>query len=113
MAWPTIDPGAMRHRITILGPQPITNSAGAAVEMAEVLTAYAEVSEDERGTEKFTPGQVTAYERLVLRMWFDERIKSNMQVKTDHGVWLIEQAVNERKMGIVTRLICIALETDE
>jgi head-tail adaptor len=111
--WPQVNPGAMRHRIRVLGPVATTDESGAAVVFEEVLTTYAEVEEDEGGREANTPGQVTAEETLKLKTWFDARIKSNMQLETDHGRWIIKQAINVRKMNVAMRLICVALGGDE
>ncbi len=110
MKWPIIQPGEMRHRITILKPTAGTGASGARVEMTPFIeNIRATVEDEQKGTDKPREGQDVSEEALTLKVWYDARIQSSMQVQALGGTYIIQRVIDVKHMGIAMRLVCIAL----
>ena len=112
MQWPTLDAGELRHQITILGPVPGSDASGSTVMMSPKVTAYAKI-EVVRGADVVRNGQVTTQTMLVISMWYQDGIASNMQVQALNGLYVIEEIENVLEMDIVFKMNCIALGSSE
>ena len=108
MQWPTLDAGELRHQITILGPVPGSDASGSTVMMSPKVTAYAKI-EVVRGADVVRNGQVTTQTMLVISMWYQDGIASNMQVQALNGLYLIQSVENLLELDVVLKLNCLAI----
>ena len=108
MKWPTLDSGEMRHQITILGQVPSSDVSGSTVTMAPVLTCYAKI-EPVRGIDVIRSGQETTQLFLIISIWWQAGILSNMQVQALNGLYLIQSVENVLELDVVLKLNCLAI----
>jgi head-tail adaptor len=108
MNWPTLNAGELRHQITILGPVAGQDESGATVTMQPFVTAYAKI-EIVRGADVIRNGQVTTQTMLVISLWWQVGIASNMQVQALNGLYVIEEIENVLEMNIVLKMNCVAI----
>lgn len=111
--YPRIDPGRMRHRIKVLAPgsyDPLTfDAAGPVSTPVEFCSAWAAI-EVIRGSDLIRSGQVTSQTFLIVGMWFQPGIASNMQVQHPNGsVYVVQNVENVMEMDVVLVLNCVAL----
>jgi len=108
MKWPALDPGEMRHQITILGQVPASDDSGNTVVMAPLLTCYAKI-EVVKGLDVILAGQETTQLFLIASIWWQAGIKANMQVQALNGLYLIQSVENVLELDVVLKLNCLAL----
>jgi len=112
---PAIDPGKMRHVITIVanevGSPPTFDAAGVALQSRTVLSTWAAI-------ESFAPiqgdttqgGQTTSELYVVIGIWYQPGISGGMQVVNDNGrAYVIQTIENVQDLSVVLLLNCLAL----
>jgi len=109
--WPSIDPGKMRHFITIWKPRAdVSTDASGTVMVPGVVTTAPCSIDPIRGTDQIRNGQTTTQLFLTIQMWFQPGILPDMQVETESGSrYQIQSIDNVKEMNIVLTLNCIAL----
>jgi head-tail adaptor len=85
MNWPGLNPGELRHIVTILHQTQTTDASGATVTMAPFLTNVRASVEPTRGIDTIRSGQDTSQLYLTVRMYYQPGILPNMQVQMDNG----------------------------
>jgi head-tail adaptor len=108
MKWPSLDPGELRHQITILGPVPATDVSGSTVALVPLVTCYAKI-EVVKGLDVIRAGQETTQIYLIVSMWWQAGIAANMQVQALNGLYLIESVENVLELDVVLKLNCLAI----
>jgi head-tail adaptor len=98
----------MRHQITILGQVPATDISGGTVAMAPLVTCYAKI-EPVRGIDIIRSGQETTQLFLIISIWWQAGILSNMQVQALNGLYLIQSVENVLELDVVLKLNCLAI----
>ena len=112
MNWPSIDPGEMRHQITILQQQRSSDASGSAVTMVPFASAYAKIVVI-RGTDVIKAGQVTTQLFLTISIWYQAGILADMQVQALNGLYVIQSVENVSELGVVLVLNCVALSQNQ
>ena len=112
MKWPTLDPGEMRHEITILKQAESSDASGNTVVMAPFVTAWAKI-EPVRGIDVIRSGQVTTQLFLTISIWWQAGILADMQVQALNGLYVIQSVENLLEMNQVLKLNCVALGRNE
>ena len=107
-SWATLDPGSLRHRITILRPVPAVDIAGSTVSFVPLLTCYAKI-DPVRGLDIIKSGQQTTQLFLLISLWWQAGIAANMRVQADNGTYLIESVDNVLELNLVLKLTCIGI----
>ena len=108
MNWPTLDPGDLRHQITILRPTPSSDESGTTVVMAPFATARAKI-EPVRGIDVIRSGQTTTQLFLTVTMWWQAGILADMQVQAPNGLYVIQAVDNVLELNQILKLTCLAL----
>ena len=112
MNWPSLDPGDMRHQITILAPTRGSDGSGSTVTMAPFTSAYAKIVVV-RGTDVIRAGQVTTQLFLTISIWYQAGILADMQVQALNGLYVIQSVENVSELGVVLVLNCLALSQNQ
>ena len=108
--YPTVNPGDLRHPISIYqrGPAPV-GVAGAKVQRVLVTTAMASII-PVRGTDVIKSGQATTQLFLTLKIWYQPGLAPNMEVDTEGGsTYLIQSIENPLEMNVLLVLNCLGL----
>jgi len=112
MNWPSLDPGDMRHQITVLAPARGSDASGSTVTMAPFTSAYAKIVVV-RGTDVIRAGQVTTQLFLTISIWYQAGILADMQVQALNGLYVIQSVENVGELDVVLVLNCLALSQNE
>jgi SPP1 family predicted phage head-tail adaptor len=112
MKWPTLDPGEMRHQVTILKQTASEDVSGKTVVMMPFLTAWAKI-EPVRGIDVIRSGQVTTQLYLTISIWWQAGILADMQVQALNGLYVIQSVENLLEMNHALKLNCVALGHNE
>jgi SPP1 family predicted phage head-tail adaptor len=108
--WPTIDPGRMIHRITIVRQVNTTDVSGAKVDYETHVICWAEKFEGIVGLEQYRSGQYTSQKFPGFRIHYVPGVLDNMRVRMQSGEeYAIRYIENPRNQNIVLELNCIAL----
>jgi len=108
MKWPSLDPGELRHQITILAPVAATDVSGSTVALVPLVTCYAKI-DVVKGLDVIRSGQETTQLYLIVSMWWQAGIAANMQVQALNGLYLIESVENVLELDVVLKLNCLAI----
>ena len=113
MAWPSIDPGSMIHRITILQQTPGSDSSGTTVNWTPFVVAWAAIN-PVRANDIVRHGLDTAQLYVSIEIRWQAGILTNMRVQTESGAIYIIQAIeNQQERNVILRLVCIAVGPNE
>ena len=112
MNWPSLDPGDMRHQITILAAARGSDASGSTVTMVPFASAYAKIVVV-RGTDVIRAGQVTTQLFLTISIWYQAGILADMQVQALNGLYVIQSVENVSELGVVLVLNCLALSQNQ
>jgi len=114
--YPAIDPGKMRHPISIryraVGSPPIFDAAGVSLSTPTTLLTAMAAAETIDGTDIVADGQTTSRLQIAFGMWYRPGIIGGMEVVRGNNVYLIQEVENMLEMDVVLILICIALGTN-
>jgi SPP1 family predicted phage head-tail adaptor len=118
--WPSIDPGDLRHPITIQtlqSPNPPTFDVGGPVQnWVDFTTAWADIT-PMKGTDVPKGGQTGTKTPVAVKIRFQPGITPNMRVKAaDYGepgaqydYFIIESIEDVDKRGVLLVLTCLGL----
>lgn len=111
--WPTIDPGKMRHVITIQRSgetsPPTYDEAGVVFPWSDFTTAMAAI-ETVHGADVIKDGQTTTQLALTVAIWYQPGIVGGMRVIGDNGsTYVVRSVENILEMNIALVLNCLAL----
>ena len=111
MTWPSINPGELRHLVTINQQQATTDASGNEVTMVALYTAVPAKCVVVKGTDVLKAGQVTTNTYLTVTIWFQPGILASMQLQRKHDTvtYLIQSIDNVNEMDIVLVLNCLAI----
>ena len=115
--WPSVDPGLMRHAITLQrfgASSPVAfDEAGPVLTWGPFATAMAAI-EVVSGTDVIHSGQDTTKLFLMVAIWYQPGILPNMRVVADTGsTYLIQAIENVLEMNVVLVLTCLGLGPNE
>jgi len=115
--WPSIDPGRMRHSVTIQkqGPTspPSYDSTGPVLAWSAFATARAAI-EIMCGTDVIKSGQTTTQLFLTVAILFQAGILPNMRVLNENGsVYVIQSIENVLEMNQILLLTCVGLGAND
>jgi SPP1 family predicted phage head-tail adaptor len=108
MIWPTLNPGDLRHRVTILAEAVTVNAAGTDTVLSPVITAWAKI-EPMKGTDVVRSGQDITQLPVIVSMYYDARVQSKMQLQTINGLYVIQAIRNVLELNAVMELTCLAI----
>ena len=108
MTWPSLNPGELRHRVTVLAETAVTNAAGTDTVLSPVITAWAKI-EPMKGTDVIRSGQNITQLPVVVSMYYDARVQPNMQLQTPNGRYAIQAIRNVLELNAVMELTCLAI----
>jgi SPP1 family predicted phage head-tail adaptor len=111
-SWPSIDPGRMVHRITILKQTPGVDISGAVVTWSEFVTAWAAI-DPVRGTDIIRSGQDTTQLYLTITMRWQAGILPSMRVRSNNGTYIIQAIQNPGERNVLLVLTCVALTANQ
>jgi head-tail adaptor len=111
MTWPSINPGELRHLVTINQQQASSDASGNEVAMVELYLDVPAKCKIFKGTDVIKSGQQTTNTYLTVTIWFQPGILPNMQLqrKGDTVTYLIQSIDNLELMDIVLVLNCLAI----
>jgi len=111
LTWPSINPGELRHLVTINQQQATTDASGNEVIMVELYSGVPAKCVVVKGLDVLKAGQVTTQTFLTVTIWFQPGILANMQLtrKGDTVTYLIQSIDNLELMNIVLVLNCLAI----
>ena len=114
MKWPLIDPGTLRTQVTALRQSIGAGTSGSKVGYEPYFTMRAAIEEiPEFGRATTEDALTTSQEILILRVYYDARIQSNMRLQAPGGVYIVQRAVNLQGLNVAMRLFCIALADNQ
>ncbi len=112
MNWPSIDPGRLRHRITIYRQVSVQGTSGPKAGFVPFLEAYAAI-EPLSATDVISSGQTVSQLGLPILMNWQAGIESNMQVQALGGRYIIREVINPLELNVSLTLMCIALKGNQ
>jgi hypothetical protein len=115
-SWPAVNPGRLRHQITIWRPKTVAGVSGSKTSYELFITAYAEIDpayaasgQKPRTPDVSATGQITSRLTVPITMNWEAGIEANMQVQTAGGMYVIESVVNVGELNVTLILMCLAL----
>jgi head-tail adaptor len=108
MNWPSIDPGRLRHQITIFRQVIVQGTTGPKPGFEAFLTCYAAI-EPLTATDVISAGQTTSQLGLPILMNWQAGIEPNMQVEALGVRYIIREILNPLNLNISLTLMCINL----
>ena len=108
MTWPSLNPGNLRHRVTVLAETAMTNAAGTDTVLSPVITAWAKI-EPMKGTDVIRSGQNITQLPVMVSMYYDDRVQPNMQLQTVNGRYSVQAIRNVLGLNAVMELTCLAI----
>ena len=108
MTWPSLNPGELRHRVTVLAETAVTNAAGTDTMLIPVITAWAKI-EPVKGTDVIRAGQSITQVPVMVSMYYDARVQPNMQLQTPNRSYAIQAIRNVLELNAVMELTCLAI----
>lgn len=112
MTWPSIDPGEMVHRITILQQVRSSDISGTTVVWAPLLSTWAKIV-PVKGTDVIKSGQITTQLFLTTTIFWQAGILPNMRVQSLHGTHEIQSIENPGERNILLVLNCLGLGANQ
>ena len=107
MIWPSLNPGELRHRVTVLAETVTANAAGSDTTLSPVISAWAKI-EPMTGTDVIRSGQNITQLPVVVSMYYDARVQPNMQLQAPNGRYAIQAIRNVLELNAVMELTCLA-----
>lgn len=108
MPWPSIEPGRLRHPITLLAPATALTAGGTEASYAPWLSTRAAI-ETLRGTDTQRNGQATAQTNLLVTLRYRAGVTAAMRVQTATAVYIIQSIENVEERNKVLKLTCLKL----
>lgn len=112
MIWPILNPGELRHRVTVLAETATVNAAGTDTALVPVISAWAKL-EPMKGTDVIRSGQNITQLPVMVSMYYDARVQPNMQLQTLNGRYAIQAIRNVLELNAVMELTCLAIAGSE
>jgi len=111
LTWPSINPGELRHLVTINQQQATTDASGNEVAMVELYPDVPAKCVVVKGTDVLRSGQQTTQTFLTVTIWFQPGILADMQLTRENGTetYVIQSIDNVNEMNIVLVLNCLAM----
>jgi SPP1 family predicted phage head-tail adaptor len=107
-----LNPGALRHPITILHQQPIVDVSGASIAYVALTTTRASI-DHLKASDLIRHGQTVAQQYLTLRLRYRPGIDTTMRVQAQNGTYDIVDVENVQERNRVLVLTCLALGTNQ
>jgi SPP1 family predicted phage head-tail adaptor len=108
MPWPSINPGELRHEVTIQQATATTDVSGATVGLSDFTTAMVKI-EWTNGSEPVQAGQVSTQSHPLITMRYQPGILPNMVVVARTGSYTIQYIEDVNEMNVLLKLHCLAL----
>jgi head-tail adaptor len=108
MTWPKLNPGDLRHRVTVLEEIVTANAAGTDTVLSLVISAWAKI-EPMRGTDIIRSGQNITELPVIVSMYYDARVQPKMHLRTLNGRYAIQAIRNVLQLNAVMELTCLAI----
>ncbi len=108
MTWPSLNPGDLRHRVTVLAETAVANAAGTDTVLSPVIAAWAKI-EPIKGTDVIRAGQSVTQLPVIVSMYYDARVQPNMQLQALNGRYSIQAIRNVLELNAVMELTCLAI----
>jgi SPP1 family predicted phage head-tail adaptor len=108
MIWPKLNPGDLRHRVTVLEEAVTSNAAGTDTVLSPVISAWAKI-DPMRGTDLIRSGQNITELPVIVSMYYDARVQPKMQLQTLNGRYAIQAVRNVLELNAVMELTCLAI----
>lgn len=113
---PAIDPGRMRHPITIryraAASPPEINEGGVVLSPVTLYVGVMAAMETVRGTDVIKDGQTTSQLQIAFGMWHRPGIVGGMEVVKGNSTYVIQETDDVDGFGLVLVLICLGLGTN-
>ena len=109
MVWPSLDPGRLRHQITIYRQTVVQGATGPKPGIEAFITCYAAI-EPLTATDIINAGQTTSQLGLPILINWQAGIKPNMQVDAAGERFVIREILNPLNMNVSLTLMCIHYE---
>src|SRR6266568_298803 len=98
MIWPKLNPGDLRHRVTVVEETVTANAAGTDTVLSPVISAWAKI-EPMRGTDIVRSGQNITELPVIV-----SRVQPKMQLQTLNGRYAIQAIRNVLELNAVMEL---------
>ena len=108
MNWPSLNPGELRHRVTVLAETPVVNATGTDTVLSPVISAWAKI-EPMKGTDVVRAGQTITQLPVIVSMYYDARVQPSMQLQALNGRYAIQAIRNVLELNAVMELTCLAI----
>jgi head-tail adaptor len=103
--WPSIDPGKLRHRITILRQVEREDTSGKTLNWEPFVTTYAAI-----GAQSASQNGQTVSEIIPIRINYQDGILQDMRIEMPGGrTYTIQRVVNVQELNAVLLLMAIEL----
>jgi head-tail adaptor len=112
MLYPTIDPGSMRHQITILEQTPSSDESGSTVIWTQKFVVRGSI-DIVRGLEAIRSGRDTTQIYATIKIWWQTGILPNQRIQAGDDTYLIQSIENVLKMNVVLVLNCIGIAQND
>jgi head-tail adaptor len=112
MKWPSIDPGRLRHQITIFRQVTVQGTSGPKAGFVPFVSAYAAI-EPLSATDVVSSGQTVSQLGIPIFINWQAGIEPNMQVEALGNRYIIRDVINPFYMNVSLTLMCIALKDNE
>lgn len=106
--WPSIDPGRMVHRVTLLKPVVGSDLSGTKVSYVASDTVWAEI-DPVSANDLLRSGQVTTQTMLTVKIYWQTGVSSDMRLQTLNGLYIIKGIENPGERNIMLILNCVAM----
>ena len=110
--WPSIDPGRMIHRVTLLQQTAGTDASGAIVRWTPFVTTWAAI-DPVRGTDVIKAGQDTTQLYLTITIRWQSGVLPSMRVQGNNGTYIVQAIENPGERNILLVLNCVALSANQ
>jgi SPP1 family predicted phage head-tail adaptor len=108
MIWPKLNPGDLRHRVTVVEETVTANAAGTDTVLSPVISAWAKI-EPMRGADIIRSGQNITELPVIVSMYYDARVQPKMLLQTLNGRYAIQAIRNVLELNAVMELTCITI----
>lgn len=112
VVWPSIDPGKLRHQITIYRQVAATDASGVTVGWEVFLNTYAAI-EPWKATDIMRSGQTISELTLPIHIMYQAGILPNMEVQALNGRYIIQDILNPLELNVSLTLMCLAFGANQ
>jgi len=118
MPWPSIDPGKLRHRITIQSYGPVSPAAmdagGPVMDWSTFTTAYAFI-DPTAAEDIIRSGQIVSQQEIPITIRWQPGITSSMRVVSDDtsSTFVIKGIINHEDRNVLLTLLCLGIGSNQ